>query len=659
MKHFLINIIILLTVTAIISCSDDFVNEKLNIQDVALSAIIISPDWDADDYQFQCEGTENAEFTVISKPEWLNTDSNSGKFINGIATIHCSADTKPDFSETGIYLEQMIISSNNKKYAVPVYYIAEGNPAVQVNRTLEIVYNNYSNELQITNTGNGILLWDIADMPRWLTINMDRFNPMSVILGKNEVTSIHFDIDSGAAMQSGLSGKIILVTNDKNNEWVEIVVTANLGTPKLGVYDENFQIEYPQTSRAFYFNNYGDGLLVWSFEGIPDWLSISQEKGIFPPHSTAGDIIFTCDQEKLEPGLNSATIYLRTNDPENSLVPIRVFVRMPGSGANIYQLEGSIVDIKPDKNSNTVFCVTEKPNLLVQYDLSSRAVLHEVALSKAPKCLAVSEDFKKAFIGHNGMMSIVDLKNFSVIKTYESDFTIYDAEWAEDDWFCYTQDNSNSSYLFWINTLTGEKHESTGDLSKLGTAKLVKIPGQPYILASRVNISPTGNFVFDIETKSLKSYTHESLENYWFFNDAKQLVNGYSYIMRTSSIISASGYDNITPTPTIGELKQGESRYPAWWVDFSETTNSIWAIFSFHSNYYYEPVRETIYQFEGNDYALVRTYLYDGFYQPDSNTPAYEVEAHYVFANREGTELSVFRKGKNNNNWSVEFIPVL
>ena len=45
-------------------------------------------------------------------------------------------------------------------------------------------------------------------------------------------------------------------------------------------------------------------------------------------------------------------------------------------------------------------------------------------------------------------------------------------------------------------------------------------------------------------------------------------------------------------------------------------------------------------------------------YQPDAQTTAYEVEARYVFANSSGTELSALRKGKDNNSWSVEFIPV-
>ena len=65
-----------------------------------------------------------------------------------------------------------------------------------------------------------------------------------------------------------------------------------------------------------------------------------------------------------------------------------------------------------------------------------------------------------------------------------------------------------------------------------------------------------------------------------------------------------------------------------------------------------------VFQFEDNNCAFVKAYAYDNFYQPNAETTAYEVQAHYVFANGAGTELSVLRKGNNNNNWSVEFIQV-
>lgn len=657
MNHFLKIILLLSVAIAFFSCSDEFINEKLDISGVAVSAIIISPDWEDDDYEFKCEGVENADFTITSKPDWLILDSNSGKFADSIATIHGSANPESRFSKIGFYVDQMLITSGGKKYAIPLYYITEGNPTVQVNRAFEISYTNYINQLQISNSGDGILLWDIVSMPYWLTVNMDQFNIMSVILGQGASASLPFILNAQAAAQSGLNGTIVLKTNDKNNPLLEIAVTANLGTPDLSFFNERFDFGSSETSKIFGIYNNGNGLLIWSFEELPEWLSVSPVSGMYSPYTSSGDVVFTCDRSKLQPGLNTATIYLKTNAPNKSSVPIVVSVRVPGINANLRALEGSVVDATFDKNTNIMYLITSQPNKLVAYDVTAKTVLHEVALSKAPTCLAIKDDFKQAQIGHGGMISTVNLTNYTVARTYELDYTVYDIEWAEGDWFCFSKANSTSSNLLWINTATDETYETPTN-NMLGTANLKKIPNQPYIIASRRNVSPSGVFVFDTDKKTQKSYSHESLDNVWFFKGNELMVTGYSYIVRTSTITALSG-NQITATSSIGELKyNSENRATSWWIDYSAANHSIWAIFSYYTHSYYPPVAATIYQFEDNDYSLVKTYTYDNMYQPSSQAAAYEVEARYVFANSSGTELSVLRKGKDNNIWSVEFIPV-
>ena len=657
MKRIIKNCILLSIAILTFSCSDEFINEKLDISGVAISAVIISPEWETDDYQFQCEGAGNANFIIESKPEWLNTDAVTGKFVNSIATIHVKANIDPRYSNTGIYADQMMITAGGKKYAVPLYYINEGTPAIQVNRTFEISYNNFYNQLQISNSGNGILLWDIVSMPEWLTVNIEQFNAMSLMLGKDASAAIPFLFNLEKAVQNdNLTGTILLKTNDKNNPLVTIQVTANLGNPDFNIFENPLNFDNTETTKIFRVYNHGEGIAIWRFEDLPEWLTVSPANGVVLSYSSA-DINFTCDRSKLSPGMNSATINLKSSDPDRPSIAITVTVRVPGIGENIRLLEGNIVDLKINKNTNTLYYVTSQPNKLVTYNIASKEVTHEIALSKAPTCLAISEDFTKAVIGHGGMMSVVDLTAYSVSKTYETDYTVYDAEWADENWFCYTKTNSSANYLDWKNVKTDETYQTAIDYNNFGTADLKKIPGQPYLIAARKDVSPSGVFVFDINSKTLKSYKHETIGNLWFFNDSQLAVTGYSYIMRTSAITSATG-NSITPTPTISELKESEFRYPSWWIDFSPLRHSIWAIKSYHANYYFQPEYATIYEFEDNNYTLLRKYKYDNMLQPDAQTAAYEVEARYVFANREETELTVLRKGKDNNNWSIEIIPI-
>jgi len=648
MNHFL-KIIILLSVTiAFFSCSDEFINQKLDISGVGTSAIIISPEWDADDYQFKCDGLSNADFKIESKPDWLVLDSNSGKITDSIATIHGSANPVPRFSKTGIYVDQMMVAASGKQYAIPVYYIIEGNPSVQVNRVFEISYNNYNNELKISNSGDGVLLWDIVSMPNWLTVNMSQFNLKSVILGKGAAATLPFTFDVKAAVQNNLKGTIVLKTNDKNNSLVEIAVSANIGTPSLSFSNKQLDFGSSETTKTARIYNQGNGLLIWSIEGLPEWLSVSTANGIAMPYTSANDITFTCNRSNLQPGLNSATFYLKTNDPDNSSVAVVITVRMPGSIANVRTLEGNIVDAMFDKSTNTLFYVTGQPNKLVAYDVTARAVIHEIALNKVPTCLAINEDFTKAAVGHGGLISAIDLNSYTLTRTFEYGYSIYDMEWAKDDWFCFTKAGTYMNNLLWINTSTLETAESNDNEMDEGTY-LKKVPKQPYVIAARRFTSPSGITVFDINTKLEKNYRHQSVGNYWFSSDGQYMFESGGNVYRTNAIVSASGR-NPQDVTTIGKLKVPgtEYYYSLPWVDYSSVSKSIWALYG----------SSLIYQFEDNDYTLVKTYACDDIYQPNPQTAAYEVEARYVFANSSGTELSVLRKGTNNNIWSVEFIPV-
>lgn len=658
MNHLLKTLLLVLSAGALFSCSDEFIKEKPGISGVATSAIIISPDWETDEYEFSCEGVDNADFTVTSKPEWLILEKLTGKFQDSIATVYGLATKEPRYSNIGFYIDQMVVKADGKQYAVPVYYITEGNPKVQVDREFEIIPTNYNQSMQITNTGEGILLWDLLSLPSWLTINESQFNPSSLILAKGNAALLPISFNMQAATQSNLTGTIRLKTNDKNHPTVEIAVTANLGTPNLYFMEKQMSFESTETTRTSRVYNQGSGILVWNFEGLPEWISASSTGGTVMPYSSSNDFSFTCLRTNLQPGLNTATFYLKSNDPEEPSVPITVSVRVPGTGANIKAIEGNVMDATFDKNTNTLYYVTGQPNQLVAYDVTAKTVLHQVALSKAPTCLSIDEDFKKALVGHGGLISTVDISSFQVSKTYELNSTVYDMEWAIDNWFCYTNVNSTAN-LLWINDVTGEKYQTVqaDGFYSLGTADLRKIPNQPYLIGSKKEISPTGIFVFDLETKALKSYAHQSIGNSRFIKQGELMVSGYSSIIRSSALIAATG-NSINGPSAIGELKISQYANASWWIDHCEANHSIWALLSYYAHSYYPPENGKLYRFEDNDYTLVKTYSYDYMYQPDAQTAPYEVEARYVFSNSQGTELTLLRKGASNTVWSMEFMAV-
>lgn len=87
----------------------------------------------------------------------------------------------------------------------------------------------------------------------------------------------------------------------------------------------------------------------------------------------------------------------------------------------------------------------------------------------------------------------------------------------------------------------------------------------------------------------------------------------------------------------------------------SQSNHNLWII---QNESYFSETSAGIFQYEDNDYTLVKKYAYDLLYQPNAQTTSFNVSANYVFANNEGTEIAVLCKGISNSSWLIQFIPV-
>lgn len=636
------------------SCSNEFLDENLDTSVVSAgeSAIYISPDWEAGDFQFYLPNMGNANFKIESAPSWLQINSRSGKLVNSMATIHCSATKNSDFDKMGIYLDKMKVSANGKVFYVPVYYITEGQPKIQVEKKQPISIDSYNYlYLQFQNTGAGILVWEVVSLPGWLSVDMDmirKVNPLGPIIPQNSPAQLPLILNMNPDFDKSLTGIIILKTNDKSNPIVEINVSLDLGNPEISFLYSSKKIDFGATATTYTadIDAWGSGLLVWHFEELPDWLTVTPSKGIYRTHTYYGDVKFTCDRSKLQPGVNTAVIYLKSNAYNNTSMAITVTARAPGNNANIRALEGNVIDVTFDKNTNTLYYVTSQPDKLVAYDVINRAVLHEFQLGTTPTCLAVSEDCTKAAIGHDGQISAVNLVSWSATNINVG-ATIFDIAWGEGDWFCYTIKRSDYYSLNWINTNNSETSKGT-DYKLYGSDIIKKVPSQPYIVATRPHIYPRGFIVYSSSAKNLKSYAHMSLSDFWFSQDGQYTFSAYGDVYRTSNATDSNGSFDISP---IGRLQGSPiSYFSPGCIEHSSSAHHIWAVsYSGDSN---------IYQFDDQNFIFQKSYLYSDVYQPDAQSAVYEVDAKYVFSNKTGTELSVMRKGRNNSNWSIEFIQV-
>lgn len=658
--------ILFLAALVLNACSNEFLDDMpaATSYKTGASGIVVTSRWDFLDYPFACPVATTTTFTIEEAPEWLVLENTTGQLIvdpmassqstlKSIGIIRAKAIQQGDLKKVGLYQEYMTIKADGELYRIPVYYVADGSPRIETESSVLYDFRDYQEmQLRVRNTGQGLLVWKIASMPEWLTLNNLQFTPAGLFVPAGGMYNIPLSFNMDAEMNSNtLEGVIELITNDTENPVVSIRFVADLGTPELslnGVYQNRIAISNTMMGLSTSIYNQGNGLLTWQFSNLPEWLVLNKTRGNLTRYNSES-LLFECVAGKLKPGLNSDTILLKSNDPLRREIKIAVSARGVGNNANTYAIDGNVVDVAFIKSTNTLVYATSQPNRLVFYGLDSRAVTHTINLSKAPTSFAIAEDNSIAAVGHGGLISAVNMSTYTVDKTIEISSLVYDIAWADSSCFIYTEQTDYTDYMYRVDT----KHSTTGNYLVRdvdGRTKIKKIPTKPYLMGIRQATSPTGLLTFSLEKGSMQSYSHTSVGDVWFADNGELAILRTGDVMRTSTAIESTNTFNmpITPVATLNKADGGRM-YP-WWVDLAAVKGKV---FILSADYYSEPY---VYQFEDNDYTFECFYVYDKFYTPGTASAPVEVKARYVFSNREATELVVLREGTDATYWSVEFI---
>lgn len=647
--------VLLLTVY---SCSNEFLSDNLTPVNYPAgeSGVIISPAWDESDYQFSCPGMGNESFEIVKSPVWLQISTPSGQLSNSIATVRCKAILHPAFEKVGVYMDKIEVTSGGKSFFIPVSYITEGNPVINVSNVLNISGGAYNEPvLNIRNSGEGILFWNIESMPDWLEVDTERLNSSSSIIPQNGTYQLPLKVNIENLTSGSLVGSIVLITNDKANPEVTIAVSVDAGTPTFNFYSSYATIDFgrTETTKTISFSNQGNGLLIWSLEGMPQWLSVSSSSGMLSNYSSVS-LNFVCNRALLPEGQVDVKVTLKTNDSKKPLQELTIRARSGSNSANVHAVEGKITDAFLDKNTDILYYVTTQPDKLVAYNVKTKAIANTIALSKAPTCLSVSEDGANALVGHGGLISHIDLKNSKVLKTYEVNGILADIEFAANNWCAYTEGgnyNIQHTNIYWVNLSTGGV---TNGSSVYEDCMIRKVPGKDYIIGAETEVS-SGFYVYDSNTRTEKADIFETVDCFWFVNDGEQLVSTGGNVYRVSAALSYSGWNSNGLSP-IGQLQRPNSSssfYGFEFIDYSKSAKSLWCLIKmdYSSNTYPQ-----VFQMDDVNYAIVKSYNYEDYYRV--NNTDYQVQAKYVFANAAGDELTVLRNATTINAWSIEFIQV-
>ncbi|MFZ2287276.1 MAG: hypothetical protein WAV93_09845 [Bacteroidales bacterium] len=184
---------ILLLLFAAISCNDDFLArndaEQYNLSD---TLFITSYDYLVD-LTFELPERIKSDFTVFMHPRWLTFPSPHGSVSNGTVELAFSVDETILPMGYASYLGNVILDITDYGFvSFTVVFTNFGTPTLNCSPS-EIVFDRtYSGTFYLSTSTDGLLVWEIPEIPGWLT-----FSKTSGVLLQGQDEAITVNMNAG------------------------------------------------------------------------------------------------------------------------------------------------------------------------------------------------------------------------------------------------------------------------------------------------------------------------------------------------------------------------------------------------------------------------------------------------------------------------------
>ena len=224
-------------------------------------------------------------------------------------------------------------------------------------------------------------------------------------------------------------------------------------------------------------------------------------------------------------------------------------ITMPVLSSNeigvITPLDFRVIDSEYSKSLNLIVMVPESENALHIFDLSDNRDI-TVPLLRTPICASVSPDGLFAAVGHDALISYIDLKNCSVIKTFDLTAEAFDIVLAGNGWIYVVPDRDQWVELHAVNINTGDEVLGSGGFgysSSIYEKSLIKLnPDGNSLYSLDPSLSPQDLQKIDISEgepiigdDSPYHGDYDMCSNLWMSEDGNRIFTACGNIFRASS----------------------------------------------------------------------------------------------------------------------------
>jgi hypothetical protein len=472
------------------------------------------------------------EWEVVQKPAWLTMAADHGVVNNEVVNVAVEV-TGTDTLPAGDLWGLLELISNGGVARVQVVVTIQADPQPEFSAaTLAIAETDDTGRVTLRNDGRGTLTWSLSPSVPWLAVE-----PTSGWLEAGQSAEIRIAATRTTLPVGTSQASLTLASNARAGDIVLPVTVAVSPAPRAQV--SIGRLGYPQgvTQREFWLRNTGRGVLSWQSTIPVPWLELAPASGQLMQGDSVA-ITATVTRASVPSG-GSSTVTM-TSDAITGPITIPVIVTtVTGFEPGLTVLEHRVVDAEHSPAADLIVTVSADPNRLHILDLVAGTTT-SVSLAALPTCVALRPDGAFAAVGHDGSISLVDLRTATVARVYSVTAIVHDLVLASNGWaYAFPREDQWVEFHS-VEIATGQEVISGWLLYERAEVRLH--PSGTAIYGATTQLSPSDFEKYDISQGPAQwlydSPYHGDYEfsgNIWISADGTQLFARSGNVFRASS----------------------------------------------------------------------------------------------------------------------------
>ena len=569
-----------------------------------------------------------AVWEVIDKPSWLSVSPMSGT-LSGPVELQFSRNKSVQISAGTHSGELTIISTASGEVTASVILTIAAKPEIEISaQNLALSTDEYTKSFTIKNIGTGKLNWEIASNKAWAVVDA-----ASGFLMDGESRTVNIQVGKDTLMAGTQSASLTIASNSINGNKTIGLEVAVPEYPYIKASAEELSINYFEDEHTLKIYNAGNVAYDWSAAFNESYFTITPANGTLQIRDTV-EVTVRPVRTGLATGDHSSVLTIQNSKSEsfNVSATVRNYVEEK------WLLTDQVIDAEYDDINNVIIAVNDDLTLTKLDPATSTRT--QVTLNKVPTAVSVGQDGNYAIVGHDGMITYVNLTTMTIEAEYSVTCNALDVILAPNGFAYVFPKRDQWESIRCIKLSTGAETQNTGGDIYAGTkAKLH--PNGLAIYGASNNLSPDDFEKYDISAGTAVNLYDSPYHGDYSFGGNLWISEGGNLLFGRSGNVFKSTSDETTDMLYAGKLPVQQKSVLA--LDHSSDNNRVYAVFTAWNTNQPDYV---VSAFDGTYLTAKGTIDLPKYMEPDGNgggTLRPSVSS-FGFFNSDGTKFYVITK---------------